>query len=65
MNLHPLDLGIVLVYLAAMAGIGFWVRANATKKLDSYYLADRNIPWWMLGLLAMHNCEARCPNRMD
>jgi SSS family solute:Na+ symporter len=50
MNLHPLDLGIVLVYLAAMAGIGFWVRANATKKLDSYYLADRNIPWWMLGL---------------
>jgi Na+/proline symporter len=50
MSLHPLDLGIVLAYLAAMAGIGFWVRANATKKLDSYYLADRNIPWWMLGL---------------
>ncbi len=50
MNLHPLDLGIVLLYLAAMAGIGFWVRAQATKKLDSYYLADRNIPWWMLGL---------------
>jgi hypothetical protein len=35
MSLHPLDLGIVLLYLAAMAGIGFWVRANATKKLDS------------------------------
>ena len=50
MNLHPLDLAIVLLYLAAMAGIGFWVRAIATKKLDSYYLADRNIPWWMLGL---------------
>ena len=50
MTLHPIDLSIVLVYLAAMAGIGFWVRAQATRKLDSYYLADRNIPWWMLGL---------------
>jgi Na+/proline symporter len=50
MTLHPLDLAIVLLYLAAMAGIGFWVRAQATKRLDSYYLADRNIPWWMLGL---------------
>src|SRR5512139_3624632 len=50
MKLHPIDLGIVLVYLAAMAGIGFWVRSQATKKLDSYYLADRNVPWWMLGL---------------
>lgn len=50
MHLHPVDLLIVLFYLAAMAGIGFWVRAQATKKLDSYYLGDRNIPWWMLGL---------------
>lgn len=50
MRLHPLDLGIVVLYLLAMAGIGFWVRARATKRLDSYYLADRNVPWWMLGL---------------
>ncbi len=50
MNLHPIDLGIVLIYMAAMAAVGFWVRAQATKKLDSYYLADRNVPWWMLGL---------------
>ncbi len=50
MQLHPVDLGIVLVYLGAMAGVGFWVRARATRRLDSYYLADRNIPWWMLGL---------------
>ena len=50
MKLHPLDLSIVALYLAAMALIGVWVRKQATKKLDSYYLADRNIPWWMLGL---------------
>lgn len=50
MTLSPVDLGIVLAYLVGMAAIGFWVRARATKKLDSYYLAGRNVPWWMLGL---------------
>ena len=50
MNLHPLDLGIIAVYLVAVAMVGVLVRRRATKKLDSFYLADRNIPWWMLGL---------------
>ena len=50
MNLHPLDLGIIFVYLALMAMIGFLVKKRATKKVDSYFLADRNVPWWMLGL---------------
>ncbi|MDP2914224.1 MAG: hypothetical protein Q8O91_02075 [Candidatus Aminicenantes bacterium] len=50
MNLHWIDLVIIVVYLLAVASIGFLVKRRATKKLDSYYLADRNIPWWMLGL---------------
>ena len=50
MNLHPVDLGIIFVYLALMAMIGFLVKKRATKKVDSYFLADRNVPWWMLGL---------------
>jgi solute:Na+ symporter, SSS family len=50
MQLHPLDLSIIAAYLVAMAFIGVLVRKQATKHLDSYYLADRNIPWWMLGL---------------
>ncbi|MCX6562220.1 MAG: hypothetical protein NTU60_01295 [Candidatus Aminicenantes bacterium] len=50
MNLHWIDLVIIVVYLLAVASIGFLVKKRATKKLDSYYLADRNIPWWMLGL---------------
>jgi len=52
MNLHPLDLVIIAVYLAGVAMVGVVVRKRATKKLDSFYLADRNIPWWMLGLSA-------------
>lgn len=50
MNLHWVDLVIIFVYLAAVAMVGVAVKRRATKKLDSYYLADRNIPWWMLGL---------------
>ncbi len=50
MHLHRIDLAIIAVYLVFMALVGVWVRKQATKKLDAYYLADRNIPWWMLGL---------------
>ena len=50
MNLHPIDLTIIFVYLALMALIGLIIKNRATKKVDSYFLADRNVPWWMLGL---------------
>jgi SSS family solute:Na+ symporter len=50
MNLHPVDLAIIAVYLAGVALVGVVIRKRATKKLDSFYLADRNVPWWMLGL---------------
>ncbi|MEJ2635207.1 MAG: hypothetical protein P8184_07930 [Calditrichia bacterium] len=50
MNLHPYDLILITGYLILVAFIGFYVKKRATKELDSYYLADRNVPWWMLGL---------------
>jgi SSS family solute:Na+ symporter len=49
-NLHPVDLAIIAAYLVAVALVGVIIRKRATKKLDSFYLADRNVPWWMLGL---------------
>jgi SSS family solute:Na+ symporter len=50
MSLHPVDLLIIAAYLAFVAMIGVVIRKRATRKLDSYYLGDRNVPWWMLGL---------------
>jgi Na+/proline symporter len=50
MNLHLYDLLLIFGYLLLVAIIGFWVKKKATEKLDSYYLAGRNVPWWMLGL---------------
>ncbi len=49
MNLHWIDLTIIIFYLVIVALIGFWIKNRATAGLDSYYLAGRNIPWWMLG----------------
>ena len=50
MNLHPIDLTIIIIYFLINAGIGLWVQKRATKEVDSFFLADRNVPWWMLGL---------------
>lgn len=50
MNLHWIDLVLIVTYLMMVALIGFWVKKRATEKLDSYYLARRNVPWWILGL---------------
>jgi Na+/proline symporter len=50
MNLHPIDLTIIIIYFLINAGIGLWVQKRATKQIDSFFLADRDIPWWMLGL---------------
>lgn len=44
------ELIIISVYLVSMALVGFIVRRRATKQLDSYFLGNRNVPWWMLGL---------------
>lgn len=50
MNLAPFDLALIGGYLVFVALLGFWVKKRATQKLDAYYLAGRNVPWWMLGL---------------
>lgn len=49
MNLHWIDLSLIAAYLIIVAFTGFWVKKRATAGLDDYYLAGRNIPWWMLG----------------
>lgn len=50
MNLETIDLVVIGLYLAAVVFIGFYVNKLATRGRESYYLAGRNIPWWMLGL---------------
>lgn len=50
MTLHPIDLAIVGVYLAATLFIGFWVSKRASAGLKSYFLGGNKLPWYALGL---------------
>jgi len=47
-GLGSIDLGIVAVYIAAMIGIGFLSKKIASRGVDSYFLGERRMPWWML-----------------
>jgi solute:Na+ symporter, SSS family len=50
MDLHWIDLTIIAAYLVFNALIGVYVQKKSTQGVDSFFLADRDIPWWMLGL---------------
>ncbi len=50
MHLNPLDLFVILAYIAASIGIGFWISKKASQSMNSYFLGGNRIPWWMLGV---------------
>ncbi|MDZ7316711.1 MAG: Na+:solute symporter [candidate division KSB1 bacterium] len=50
MHLHAIDLGIIALYLAATIFIGFYISKRASRGLDSYFLGDRGMPWYILGV---------------
>ena len=50
MNLHLIDLGIVILYLVATIFIGNWVSKRASKNIQSYFLGGNSLPWYFLGV---------------
>jgi len=50
MNLHYIDLGIILLYLIATIIIGYWVSKRASKNIQSYFLGGNSLPWYFLGV---------------
>jgi SSS family transporter len=49
---HPLNWIIVVVYLAYVVYDGIR-RAKGTKQIEGYFLANRSLPWWAVGLSVM------------
>jgi len=47
-GLGSIDLFIVAAYLAAMISIGFLSKKLASRGVDSYFLGERKMRWWML-----------------
>jgi Na+/proline symporter len=50
MNLHYIDLGIIILYLIATIIIGYWVSKRASKSIHSYFLGGNSLPWYFLGV---------------
>ncbi len=49
MGLNHLDLAIIALYLVGITLFGLRFRKKQ-RTLRDYFLADRNIPWWAIGL---------------
>jgi len=54
-HLHNVDYAIILFYLLATTVIGLILTRRASKSLDHYFLGNRSMPWWLLGIAGMSN----------
>jgi len=50
MNLHPIDITIIALYLLSTIFIGLWYRKKASQNKESYMLGGKSLPWYKLGL---------------
>ena len=51
--MHFIDYSIVVVYLLSMVFFGLRMRKKASEGIESYFLGNRSMPWWMLGASGM------------
>ena len=47
------DYSIVILYLAGIVTLGVMLQKRASAGIDSYFLGNRNMPWWALGASGM------------
>jgi SSS family solute:Na+ symporter len=50
MEIHIVDLSIILLYFVVALTLGILVSKRAIKNLGSYFLGSNSLPWWMLGV---------------
>jgi solute:Na+ symporter, SSS family len=50
MQIHPIDVTIILVYFAVVIVLGILVSRNRIKDINGYFLGGNALPWWMLGV---------------
>ncbi|MGK9475321.1 sodium:solute symporter family protein [Melioribacter sp. OK-6-Me] len=50
MQIHIIDLVIIILYFAVVLAIGILVSKRSIKDIDSYFLGSNQLPWWMLGI---------------
>ncbi len=53
--LNSIDYGVILLYCCIIVAMGLYLWRQASKSLEDYFLAGRNLPWWALGVSGMTN----------
>lgn len=50
MKLHPIDIAIILLYVATSVLLGYWVSHRASRDTKAYFLGGNTLPWYFLGV---------------
>ena len=50
MQLHPVDVAIIIAYLLTSVLVGYWVSHRASRDLKAYFLGGNTMPWYILGI---------------
>lgn len=48
-----IDYSVVVFYLLSMVAVGVYFQKKASSGINSYFLADNKLPWWVLGASGM------------
>jgi len=48
-----IDLIIIIAYMLGLILVGLYFQKKASKSIDSYFLGNRQLPWWALGASGM------------
>lgn len=51
--MSTIDYAIILTYLSTIVIIGLMMQRKAGKNIDSYFLGERDLPWWALASSGM------------
>ncbi len=49
MNLHWLDISVILVFFLVIFGIAAYYSKKASQGTDQFFLSGRDLPWWLAG----------------
>jgi SSS family solute:Na+ symporter len=50
MDLHLIDVAIILLYILGMLAVGFIVERRARVGINKYFLGGNELPWWALSM---------------
>lgn len=48
--MHTIDKAIIILYVGCLLAIGWSLRRKAAGSEESYFLANRRLPWWILSM---------------